>query len=757
MTESFKDYVDHGWKLCAIQPGTKGPKGAAAKDWNTKERAITDPVRALGLPGAGLCHAWSGTCALDVDEIELAEEFLKQRGIDLYALMNADDAVQIFSGKEGRAKLIYSLPEPLKSLKLAPYKQLSKNTGKEETYHAFELRCANADGLTVQDVLPPSIHPETCQPYRWVYGNLLKGSWKRLPPIPEALHELWLASLTKDTPGAVGPQAPTGVLPAEVEKLLAGQDPSDYETWIDVGMRLHHEYRGSVDGLAVWVHWSSRSGKFKDYADCEQHWRSFRSDTAGAVTMGGLRRDQVSRPEDFVVIDVPPGEKEDDTRIDPMMQRLVGQHLVYVRELDRYFDTRSRQVFISDRAVRNAFLPDIPYTLSGDTPKKQDPITWLMGSSERRGRDVNAVGMHPGEGVTFEDGGRRYANCHPPRAVIESLPPTPFEVDCFQFIWSRMLDTRYQQWLMKFYAHGLKHSGVKMQVAPILVSEMTGSGKSTIMEAIPRLLFGNILPYSEAQLKAQFNGELLSAWWITFQEIYAGNTKSERRQITDKIKPWITDPYLSVVPKGLQAIQIPNRVQPTGSSNHMDALQLDDPEERRWGVCAVREERYSQRERLDVYQGFLSTSRAPGVLKHIFENVNLTGFYPTAEAPVTSAKRTMVEMGRGDWESRIQDRWEAQEAPFDRDIFSIRELRSQCFGSGGPSPIMLGQMLGKAPFNFKQLPNCGSKRLYAHKNFAQWSELTNAVRLNYMQTGVRPTYGKWEVELPEEFSSCSYL
>jgi hypothetical protein len=748
---SFRDYVEHGWRLCSVTPGTKGPKN---EGWQTKERAITNPMIAGGLPGAGLCHAWSGTCALDVDELDLAAEFLKQRGIDLYELLNADDAVQIFSGKEGRAKLLYRLDEPMASLKLAPYTVKDPTGGKDKVYHAFELRCASKGGQTVQDVLPPTIHPETGNPYRWVYGNRLFGHWSKLPPIPETLHQLWIESLNPHTSGQSGPQAPAGVLPDEIERLLALRDPDDYDQWIEMGNRLKTERL--PNGLEIFDTWSQRSGKYKGRGEIEAKWRSFNPDAQNAVTLAGLRAELVSRPEDFAIIEAPP-EESDDTRIDPMMQRLVGQHLVYVRGLDRYFDTRNRHVFLSDRAVRNAFLPDIPYTMSGDTPKKQDPITWLMGSSERRGRDVQAVGMHPGEGVTFEDGGVRYANCHPPRAVIESLAPTPFEVECFQFIWSRMLDTRYQQWLMKFFAYALKHPGDKIQVAPILVSQMTGSGKSTIMEAIPRLLFGGILPYSEAQLKAQFNGELLSAWWVTFQEIYAGSTKSERRQITDKIKPWITDPTIPVIPKGLQALQIPNRLQFTGSSNHMDALQLDDAEERRWGVCAVREERYTPRERLDVYQGFLNTDRAAGVLKHIFEHVNLTGFYPSAEAPVTNAKRTMVEMGRGDWEARIQERWEAGEAPFDRDVFSVRDVRSTIFGSNGPTPVMLGQMLGRAPFHFKQLPNCGSKRLYAHKNVDQWSKLTNAVRLDYMQTGVRPPYVTWDFELPEEFTACSYL
>jgi DNA polymerase III delta prime subunit len=381
-----------------------------------------------------------------------------------------------------------------------------------------------------------------------------------------------------------------------------------------------------------------------------------------------------------------------------------------------------------------------------------------MGSEERRGRDVIAVGMHPGEGLTFEDSGRRYANSYKPTAAVEALPPTPFEVECFQFIWSRMLDSHYQQWLMKFYAYALKHPGKKIQVAPLLVSHTTGTGKSTITNAIPRLLFGDILEYSEAQLKASFNGELLHAWWVTFEEICAGSNKAERRYITDKVKPWITNPYLSVIPKGLQAMTIPNRLQFTASSNHPDALQLDDVDERRWGVCAVREAKYTQKEKLDVYQGFLNTDRAPGVLKHIFQNVNLTGFYPTAEAPITQAKRTMVDMGRGDWETRIQERWECLEPPFDRDLFTIRELRMQVFGQNGPNPVVLGQLLSRAPFHFKQLPNCGTKRIYASKNFDQWAKLSNAVRVDHMQTGSRPAHIQWDVEVPEdEFAPCPLL
>ena len=38
---------------------------------------------------------------------------------------------------------------------------------KKKEITVLEFRCGTADGLTVQDVLPPSMHPDTGMPYRW--------------------------------------------------------------------------------------------------------------------------------------------------------------------------------------------------------------------------------------------------------------------------------------------------------------------------------------------------------------------------------------------------------------------------------------------------------------------------------------------------------------------------------------------------------------------------------------------------------------
>ncbi len=166
-------YDAAGFKLCAIAPGSKGPQ---YRDWG-KHPIRLDQVNGQGL---GLLHVQSRTCAIDVDDLERASHWLKARDIDLRALLEDDSAVQIKSGRPNRAKLLYKLPAGVPALAT---KKLQTSSGAM----MLEFRCASNDGASVQDVLPPTIHPETKQPYQWA-GN---GDFENLPPLPGNLLELW--------------------------------------------------------------------------------------------------------------------------------------------------------------------------------------------------------------------------------------------------------------------------------------------------------------------------------------------------------------------------------------------------------------------------------------------------------------------------------------------------------------------------------------------------------------------------------------
>lgn len=296
----FDKYIEHGWALTEIQPGQKGPR---LRGWNQRDKTITTPG-VIGFASAGLCHAYSGTCAIDVDNFEVAEAWLAERGVDLVELFNADDSVQILSGRSNHGKLLYALPEPMQSKTVARFKDPEDP---KKLKAALDFRCATAAGLTVQDVLPPSIHPDTGRPYQWQYGDSLIGDWRTLPELPARLLEIWTEELEDRESRDAVPSRTSSL--GELQQLLAHQDPDmNMQDWVKVGMAIHHETGGSDEGLALWDEWSRRSDKYT--GDTFTRWRSFH-DTANAVTVGYLRQGSVASVDEFddVSADVP---DEDD-------------------------------------------------------------------------------------------------------------------------------------------------------------------------------------------------------------------------------------------------------------------------------------------------------------------------------------------------------------------------------------------------------------------------------------------------------------
>ena len=208
-----------------------------------------ESIDALG-GGAGLLHALSGTCAFDIDDMEAARAWWAEKGVDIDALRNSPDSVHIASGRAGRDKLLYKLSKPLRTVK-------PRGAG-------FELRCATAEGKSVQDVLPPSVHPLTKKPYEWMYGEPLTGDWRTLPNIPANVFRVW-RELTDSEPVREMVNKAPNALPIEhireaAKAKLARLDIDNYDDWINLGQSIHNETGGSTAGLSLWNE-LSKTGK----------------------------------------------------------------------------------------------------------------------------------------------------------------------------------------------------------------------------------------------------------------------------------------------------------------------------------------------------------------------------------------------------------------------------------------------------------------------------------------------------------------
>lgn len=271
---SVDAYIRHGWSLVPIPPGTKGPRTAG---WNQRTAALRPGALPVGW-GIGLAHAYSGTMALDIDSWDRAVSELGTYGIDLPALYGAPDAVVIDSGRHGHGKLLYATPFGL----ALPSKRIMR-----DGVTVLELRCATSNGLTVQDVLPPSIHPDTQQPYRWA-GN---GHWTRLPTIPQALLDLWQTLL--QVPEIASSDGTTAVDWDLIANAVNAVSPDcSREEWITIGMACQWagEQSGEVErGWSIWNTWSAKSAtKYPGERGMATQWQSFRADKGTVVSLGSL-------------------------------------------------------------------------------------------------------------------------------------------------------------------------------------------------------------------------------------------------------------------------------------------------------------------------------------------------------------------------------------------------------------------------------------------------------------------------------------
>jgi len=167
------------WRLCQLRPHSKAPMLA---EWNSDSRAVGDATVATGIWsnsqfGIGLVHESSHTGAFDVDHLEYAALAFAEFGIDILALMAGYPRIK---GRDGRDKIIFNVPVSNATIKLV---WPAKEAGDKPTT-VFELR-----GKGGQDVLPPSIHPDTMQPYTWQVApwDLVDG----VPTIPAQLLAIW--------------------------------------------------------------------------------------------------------------------------------------------------------------------------------------------------------------------------------------------------------------------------------------------------------------------------------------------------------------------------------------------------------------------------------------------------------------------------------------------------------------------------------------------------------------------------------------
>ena len=176
----------YGMHVLPIREAQKIP---LLDDWGN--RCMSDPVEAEEYfkendkLNIGFSLGLSGLCSLDIDCRESFKIILEEFGIE-YESLSAFPTIQ---GSDKGERVIFKVPEG-SSL---PYTKLnwSHQDDDKKKYTVFEIR-SSCDGRHRFDLAPPSIHPDTLKPYRWiVQPPKTLAEWPEPPAWLMAIWNAW--------------------------------------------------------------------------------------------------------------------------------------------------------------------------------------------------------------------------------------------------------------------------------------------------------------------------------------------------------------------------------------------------------------------------------------------------------------------------------------------------------------------------------------------------------------------------------------
>lgn len=326
---------------------------------------------------------------------------------------------------------------------------------------------------------------------------------------------------------------------------------------------------------------------------------------------------------------------------------------------------------------------------------------------------------------------------------------SPF-LKLFDFVFDGLTKDE-KDWVLDWMAYPIKYPGTKIFSAIIVHGRMTGTGKTFVGYTLGRIYGDNFV-----EIK---NENLHETWWAENRQFVVGNeiSGSDKRQDADAMKNMITQETLNINIKFIPQFTIPDCVNYYLTSQHADALWLED-EDRRFFVHEVTADAPLPLEFYKSYEEWLNKDGA-SFLMHWFQQRKVEGFNPKGPPPRTAARNRMVSLGKSDL-----DAWcaELKNAPSQilrlgqmrhvRDLFTSKELLemyqrdNENAGATKVTPGGLARALSRA--GFKQAydgmpiltPHDGkSGRYYIIRNREKWLKVKNSRDLakNIAQSPVR--------------------
>lgn len=683
-----------GYSIVPIKSGEKDPRTRGWQKIRATESDIHKWARSSYYGGLGVLGEFNPAIDIDVHDELIVNKLCE------WVFENIGSA-PVRTGNPPRVLIPCSTPKG----GLGP-QMSAKFKSKDGDTHQVEIK---AHG---QQWVAYGVHPNTKKPYTWEGGELHEVDADFLPVLTpdkiDALFEYFegLAPSEWDRIQDAGGKVRRGGIdpvngepvndgafenytpPLNIDKdkilsILDTLDPDKSEKdWRTVGMSLFHQFEGKAEGKEIFIEWSRRSVNF-DLDEIENRWPSWEPDTYHG------------KPVTFATtINMYNEVLEKKTKTDPTLRRKAKnlsdwENRFAIVELPDGTDVHDAGVPIhlslkrSLRAFKEHNASYLCKTVTPDGDIKIVPMVDAWRSSKKTRHYA---------GYVYRPGAPRF--CRRPGAYLDDdylyvntfyFPPHPEPVESldtpsrsikplFNFIDRLFVVPSERDWFVNWLARIIQNPGTRSFVTPVNITPVTGTGRGLLYETIQAIVgHHNCHDVSESDLTGKFNAYLGRTLIAVVQEIKSLSGES-KYQTWEHIKSLLTDTTASIQLKGVDSYTGPVYANFLMFSNNLDALPLDDVNERRIYAMRGADTPINQDE-IDAIKNWREDPKNVAYAFHFLKNLDLTGV-DFRRAPVTETKRQMVHASVG-VAADVLTGWLEEEAPivFDLDYLDDALLK----------------------------------------------------------------------------------
>jgi len=562
---------------------------------------------------------------------------------------------------------------------------------------AIDILAKNA-----QTVIPPSIHPDTGRPYQWMSKQtLIDIDYRALPVFgPTVLDEIrgfckkpddFIFALNDMEWRGVGGGGNTHDVCLTAVSSMVARNWTDE----DIQARIQRAKQEACERAGMPYDWPQAQKVIQEWIDSSREKKFDKTSKHGK-----------SKP------------KVDDVPVE-MLNRYC-----YVISTDRMYDLK-KGVMLNINQFNNIHSRDIV-----------KPWQSLL--------------MHPDlrivDKITYAPGQPRFCmeKSFENEAMLECLnvysdpcvEPCDGDVSPFIDLVKKFCDNdeRAYTHVLQFFAYALQNPGARINHALVLQGEQ-GIGKDTIVQTIERVIgVSNSSFVTLAHIESQFNDWLFGKQMIVFEEILAAG----RRNIYNKLKPYITNPHHTINTKHIALQRLHNRAFYIFMTNYKHSLSIDPGDRRVWVWHSQMQPQ--PKSFYEDYYNWLGHPSTPGAILQWALQYDTSEFSPKAAPPMTEAKQHLIEASSSEIEQYLRQAAEAKTWPMSCDLINVPHLIGALRPFMRASASMVNEALdnicGPHGGHLQTRPQFGSAklRLRAVRNWPKWKDAkADELRNAYMQ------------------------